>query len=266
MLSVSRFGVAGAAKIFALRKLYQGTILMKFARCTLFVLLFFMAHSTSTDAQEANLDSLQTIAESSGFTKTSTSAEVEEFIKTASAAASHVSSHSIGKTTQGRDIMCVTVSKKPYAPGDDTGSKNVVLILGNIHSGECAGKEALLQMIRELGLDPDAKWLQKNILLFVPNYSADANDQMGPQNRPGQVGPDVMGRRANPQRLDLNRDFVKLEAPETRALVGLINKANPHLFIDCHTTNGSKHQYPLTYDTHTTPRRPNRFECGCVKK
>ena len=226
---------------------------MKFAHRILFVLLFFMAYSPSTDAQDAKLDSLQTIAESSGYTKTSTSAEVEDFISKASDAARHVSSHSIGKTTQGRDIVCVTVSKEPYKPGDDTGSKNVVLILGNIHSGECAGKEALLRMIRELGLDPDSKWLEKNILLFVPNYSADANDQMGPQNRPGQVGPEVMGRRANPQRLDLNRDFVKLEAPETRALVGLIKKANPHLFIDCHTTNGSKHQYPLTYDIPHNP-------------
>ena len=230
---------------------------MKFAYCLLFVLLLSMSDSRSANAQDGRLDSLQTVAESSGFTETSTSAQVEQFLKQASKAAANISNHSIGKTAHGRDIICSVVSKSPYMPGDDTDGKNVVLILGNIHSGECAGKEALLQMIRELGLDPDSKWLEKNILLFVPNYSADANDQMGPDNRPGQIGPGIMGRRANPQRLDLNRDFVKLEAPETRALVGLIDKANPHLFIDCHTTNGSKHRYPLTYDI---PHNPGTAE------
>ena len=236
-------------KLTAKQKLYQGMTLMKFALCTLFTLLS-MTIPQSTEAQ--NLVSPQTVAESSGYTKTSTSAQVTDFIEKVSAI-EHVSHHSIGKTIQGKDIWCVTISKTAYQPGDDTGGKNVALILGNIHSGECAGKEALLRMIRELALRPESKWLEKNILLFVPNYSADANDQMGAQNRPGQVGPDTMGRRANPQRLDLNRDFVKLEAPETRALVGLINEANPHLFIDCHTTNGSKHRYPLTYDIPHNP-------------
>ncbi len=226
---------------------------MKFAYCILLALLFSMTDTQNTIAQDTDLSKLETIAESSDYKATSTSAQVEAFLEQASSAADHVSSTSIGQTVHGRDIMCVTVSTTPYEPGGDTNGKNVILVLGNIHSGECAGKEALLRMIRELGLDPKSSWLEKNILLFVPNYSADANDQMGTQNRPGQVGPDLMGRRANPQRLDLNRDFVKLEAPETRALVTLINKANPHLFIDCHTTNGSKHRYPLTYDIPHNP-------------
>ena len=238
------------------KKLYQGIIQMKFVLCILFTLVS-MALSDSTNAQDAAAKKLPTVAESSGYTQTSTSAQVTDFVSKVSADAAHVTHHSIGKTTEGKDIWCVTVSSSKYEPGDDTAGKNVVLILGNIHSGECAGKEALLRMIRELAADAESKWLEKNILLFVPNYSADANDQMGTQNRPGQVGPESMGRRANPQRLDLNRDFVKLEAPETRALVGLINTANPHLFIDCHTTNGSKHRYPLTYDI---PHNPTTAE------
>lgn len=230
-------------------KSHTGSFLMKFAYIFVLVSLFSM---TDLAAQES-LTTLKTIAESSDYKATSTSAQVTSFVQTVSSKANHVNTVSIGKTTHGRDIWCVSVSSKPYELGGDRDGKNIVLILGNIHSGECAGKEALLRMIRELAIDPKSNWLNENILLFVPNYSADANDQMGPQNRPGQVGPDVMGRRANPQRLDLNRDFVKLEAPETRALVGLIDKANPHLFIDCHTTNGSKHRYPLTYDIPHNP-------------
>ena len=206
-----------------------------------------------------DLKSLQTVAESSGFKATSTSQQVEEFIKICTSA-DHVSSHIFGKTVQGRDMICVSVSKTPWNPlekSEPPAGKNVVLLLGNIHSGECAGKEALLQMLRELALDPNSAWLEKNILLFVPNYSADSNDQMGDENRPGQIGPENgMGRRANLQRLDLNRDFMKLESPEARALVSLIDRNDPYVFVDCHTTNGSKHRYQLTYDIPHNPAAP----------
>ena len=56
---------------------------------------------------------------------------------------------------------------------------------------------------------------------------------------------------------DLNRDFVKLETPEVRAFVRIMNAWDPALVIDCHTTNGSYHQYTLTYDG---PRHPNTGE------
>jgi hypothetical protein len=56
-----------------------------------------------------------------------------------------------------------------------------------------------------------------------------------------------MGQRPNAQGLDLNRDFMKLEAPESRALVALIREVDAHLVVDLHTTNGSYHAYHLTY-------------------
>ena len=62
-----------------------------------------------------------------------------------------------------------------------------------------------------------------------------------------------MGQRANARGLDLNRDFIKLEAPETRALVRFFNTWKPHLFIDTHTTNGSHHRYTITYEGPKNP-------------
>ena len=62
-----------------------------------------------------------------------------------------------------------------------------------------------------------------------------------------------MGQRANARGLDLNRDFIKLEAPETRALVKFFNTWKPHLFIDTHTTNGSHHRYMITYEGPKNP-------------
>jgi len=195
-----------------------------------------------------------TVAEASDFKATSHSSQVTEFIEKCDAQDDHVSKFVWGKTFDGQDMVGAIVAAKPYQLGDQPDDRNVVLLLGNIHSGECAGKEALLMMLRELTHQPDHEWLKHNVILFAPNYNADANDRMAKDNRPGQVGPiDGMGERHNSQDLDLNRDFGKLESPEARALVGLINKAKPHLFVDCHTTNGSKHQYGLTYDIPHNP-------------
>lgn len=194
-----------------------------------------------------------TVAESSDYQSTSKSSEVVEFIDACVEKADHISRFDWGKTVEGKLLVGAIVANKAYELGDQDG-RNVVLLLGNIHSGECAGKEALLILLRELADRPDHPWLKENVILFAPNYNADGNDRMGKNNRPGQEGPaNGMGRRENAQQLDLNRDFSKVESPEARALVGLINTCNPHLFVDCHTTNGSKHQYSLTYDIPHNP-------------
>ena len=92
------------------------------------------------------------------------------------------------------------------------------------------------------------------ILAVAPIYNTDGNERVSKTNRPGQVGPEEgMGQRANARGLDLNRDFIKLEAPETRGLVRFLNEWNPHLFIDTHTTNGSYHRYTITYDGPKNP-------------
>ncbi len=215
------------------------------------LLILLMAFATPTFAQDSQLP--KTIAESSDFKSTSTSAEVEQLIKAYCDSANHVHQFQFGETVEKRAMSGVVVSGKPYEFGDSD-DRFIALVIGNIHSGECAGKEALLMMIRELAENPDHRWLKDMVLIFAPNYNADANDRIGKGNRPGQIGPENgMGRRENAQNLDLNRDFVKIESPEARSLVGLIDKVNPHLFIDCHTTNGSKHRYQLTYDVPHNP-------------
>ena len=221
--------------------------------CVLTLMNFSATAAMGQDGNESENPSPLTVAEKSDFKSTSLSAEVVEFVNACDKKADHVSKFVWGETVEGRKMVGAIVSKKPYALGDQD-ERNVVLLLGNIHSGECAGKEALLMMLRELAGNVDHPWLEKNVILFAPNYNADGNDRVGLNNRPGQVGPvNGMGRRENAQQLDLNRDFCKIESPEARALVALINKTNPHLFVDCHTTNGSKHQYGLTYDIPHNP-------------
>src|SRR5262249_6521544 len=85
-----------------------------------------------------------------------------------------------------------------------------------------------------------------------PDVNPDGNEKFA-HHRPQQNGPDQIGTRENAQGFDLNRDFVKLESPEVRAMVRLYRRWNPAVVIDMHTTNGSLLRYTLTYDC---PRHP----------
>lgn len=199
---------------------------------------------------------LLTVAERTGFKATARHEDVEELCRALAARSDAVLYVELGKSVEGRSIPMLVVANPPVQSAGQArqSGKLVVLALGNIHAGEVDGKEALPMLVRELTDAPNHPLLENVILAVVPNYNPDGNERVDLNNRPGQVGPEAgMGRRENAQGLDLNRDFVKLEAPETRALVSWMNEWNPHMFIDTHTTNGSRHRYTIT---HAGPKHP----------
>ncbi len=92
------------------------------------------------------------------------------------------------------------------------------------------------------------------MILVVPILNADGNERIDKAHRTEQNGPAMgVGIRANADGYDLNRDFVKLETPEVRALTRVVNEWDPAVIVDMHTTNGSFHRYTLEYDG---PRNP----------
>lgn len=225
-----------------------------------FMAAFLVVLGLQNPAAWAQAADRKTVAEKSDFLQTSRHKEVLADIDHW-AKADHVERVDFGKSIEGRLMSAAVVAHPPLEGSAPKASDKrlVVLLLGNIHAGEVAGKEALLLLLRDLAKNPKHPWLKSMIFVFVPNYNSDGNERIGPgeQHRPGQIGPKAgMGWRQNAQGLDLNRDFLKLDAPETRALVRLINEWDPHIFIDAHTTNGSKHRYQLTYDVPHNPASP----------
>jgi hypothetical protein len=93
------------------------------------------------------------------------------------------------------------------------------------------------------------------VLIAVPNYNADGNENVAPQLRArgSQNGPEMVGTRANAQNLNLNRDYIKADAPETRGSLEMFNAWDPDIFLDLHTSNGSYHGYALTYSPSLNP-------------
>lgn len=81
----------------------------------------------------------------------------------------------------------------------------------------------------------------------MPIFNLDGHERSSRFNRINQNGPDNMGWRGTSQRYNLNRDFLKADTPEMRALLGLWNQFDPHLVYDSHTTDGADYQYDLTW-------------------
>lgn len=123
-----------------------------------------------------------------------------------------------------------------------------VLVFANIHGGEVEGKEAAQMLLRAFAAGRHGAWLDSLVVLVAPIYNADGNERVSVLNRSRQNGPlGGVGERSNAQGLDLNRDHMKLRSPEARSLVGLLDAYDPHVVVDLHTTNGTRHAYHLTY-------------------
>jgi hypothetical protein len=199
----------------------------------------------------------RTQAERTGFHETSSHASVQAFLDSLAKLGHPITSGVMGKTTEGRDLPYVIVSRPHFpTPAHVRGSgRPVVFVQGNIHSGEVEGKEALQALLRDLILDPRPNVLDSIVLIALPNYNADGNERLAPQarNRGAQNGPEMVGTRPNATGLNLNRDYMKADAPETRASLAMFNTWDPHVFVDLHTTNGSYHGYNLTYAPSLNP-------------
>ena len=201
-----------------------------------------------------------TRAERSGYLETSRYADVVAFLDSLRALGAPYTFGSIGRTVEGRDIPYVIASRPLVRTPQEarlTG-KPIVYVQGNIHAGEVEGKEALQALLRDLAVAPGPSVLDSIVLIAVPIYNADGNERFGPQEvqRGAQNGPELVGQRPNAQGLDLNRDYVKAEAPETRASLAMFEAWDPDVFVDLHTTDGSFHGYALTYAPSLNPAAP----------
>jgi hypothetical protein len=194
---------------------------------------------------------LLTVAERSEFQATATYAEVMDLCRALDARSDSVRLTELGRTDEDRPIPLLFVAEPMVNSPEEAraSGKLICFLIGSIHGGEVCGKEALPMLVRQLTDQPGHPLLKDVILAVAPLYNADGAERFGLENRPGQVGPaGGMGQRANAQGLDLNRDYIKLDAPETRAFTKFLNEWDPHFFVDTHTTNGSAHRYLITYD------------------
>jgi hypothetical protein len=211
---------------------------------------------------EGQTPDLRTRAETSNYEETSTYDDVMKVVKGIVSASPLAKYESYGKTEEGREMPLLILSE-PAIDAPEAARKlgrPIVYIQGNIHAGEVEGKEAALIIARRLTQGDLRPMLKQAVILIAPIYNADGNEKFNVQNRTAQYGPVAgVGTRENSKGLDLNRDHMKLDSAEARAFVGLLNRWDPHVGIDLHTTNGSYHGYHLTYAPTLNPNADARL-------
>ncbi len=198
-----------------------------------------------------------TPAEKSNYRATPRYDETMAYIRRIAAAApKQVKVFSFGKTGEGRDLIAVAVSRDGvFDPARlHAANRPIVLIQNSIHAGEMDGKDSCLALLRDMVVTKtQSALLARAVPLIVPIYNADGHERFGPYNRINQNGPEEMGWRVNAQNLNLNRDYVKAEAPETRAFLRLWNQWLPDFFVDDHVTDGADYQYDVTFGLTSEP-------------
>ena len=209
------------------------------------ILLAFAATSTLAAAAPASAP-LTTISERSGFQTTGRYDEVvalcAQFQK---AYPQQVRCFEFGRTPEGRPMLALAVSRTGALSAEQAKKKGVpvMLIQGGIHAGEIDGKDAGFLAVRDaLEGKAAAGALDKQVLLFVPVFNVDGHERFGKNNRPNQRGPVEMGWRTTAQNNNLNRDYVKADAPEMQAMLALVNAWDPLAYVDLHVTDGAKFQ------------------------
>lgn len=195
-------------------------------------------------------DALTTLSERSGFVKTGRYDETidlcQRFEQTYPQA---VRCFSFGTTPQGRPMQALAASRSGALTPQQAQAKGlpVLLIQGGIHAGEIDGKDAGFLALRQV-LDGQAATgaLEKVVVVFVPVFNVDGHENFRAWNRPNQRGPEEMGFRTTAQRYNLNRDYLKADAPEMQAMLSLVNAWDPIVEMDLHVTDGAQFQHDVS--------------------
>jgi murein tripeptide amidase MpaA len=160
------------------------------------------------------------------------------------------------KSGEGRDLVAVIASRNGvFDPAAlHRANRPIVLIQNAIHAGEMDGKDSCLALLRDIVITKSkAALLDKAVLVILPVYNVDGHERVGRYNRINQNGPEEMGWRTTSVNLNLNRDYVKADAVETRAFLRLWTRWLPDFFVDDHVTDGADFQYDTTYNISTGP-------------
>jgi hypothetical protein len=212
--------------------------------------LLALPPSQAMATPDAHPAALATVAEDSGFTRTGRYDEVVHLCRAhAERYPEAVRCSEFGTTPEGRPMLLLVATRTGALNAETARARGlpVVLVQGGIHAGEIDGKDAGFLALRQM-LDGVAAPTALNgvVLLFVPVFNVDGHERFGRWNRPNQRGPEETGWRTTAQNYNLNRDYLKADSPEMRAMLALVDAWDPVLTVDLHATNGAQFEHDVS--------------------
>lgn len=205
---------------------------------------------TACTTTKPSPEELITLVEQTDFVQTPKAEQTMAYFQKLADYSPMVNLSTFGQSAQGRDLVAVVLDKDGLQDPEKIRKKGraIILVESCIHSGEPDGKDATMIFIRDMIVEnKDIELLDNVSFLFIPILNIDGHEDFRATNRINQNGPAELGTRNTAQQLNLNRDFLKADAPEMRAWLKLYNEWMPELFIDVHVTNGADFQYVTTY-------------------
>lgn len=195
-----------------------------------------------------------TPAERSAYAETPRYHDTMAYFARIDAASEQLCMREFGRSPQGRALQMIVIADDGICSAEQAraSGKEIVLIQAGIHPGEIEGKDALMAFARDLVVHRKHDQLLKDVIVVaIPIFNVDGHERVSAYNRINQNGPNTMGWRATAQNLNLNRDYIKADAPEMQAWLRLWNDWQPDLLVDLHNTNGADYQYALTWQYET---------------
>jgi hypothetical protein len=190
-------------------------------------------------AIQAAPEDLQTPFELSNGAQWTTEPESRQFWRALDQSTDRVEVERIGTTIQGRPIQLVKVGEPAPKSVDVAAHGSVLIYICSIHGDEKSGREACMQLARDMAATQDPAWerlLSRTTVLFING------------NPDGWVA----DTRGNANGVDINRDYMELATPEGRAIVRVIRDWKPDVLNDVHEYG--PRQYYDTDLLHLWPR------------
>ncbi len=166
---------------------------------------------------------LQTPLEESGYARITSAAEVSSFLKAVEKREPRARRATIGVSASGKplDALFVSAALQALAGGSAPGELLRVMVVGSLHGNEPAGGEAILMLARDLVNASPRGLLGLMEFILVPVGNPDGRET---------------GERVKAGTINVSA----LTSPENRALVDILVRWQPDVFIDLHEATSYK--------------------------
>ena len=129
-----------------------------------------------------------------------------------------VSLISLGRSVEGRDILCAAV----HDPATVFGQGARLMVIARQHGNETSGTEAALALVEHFARSTGS--LERDTLRYLTIVAVPMANPDGAER----------GERRNARGVDLNRDWASQSQPETQAIARAVKAWKPHALLDLH--------------------------------